>query len=132
MDVYGLPKFADRLGLDIVEVAPERAVAQLKIRPELCNRSGFAAGGLLIDIADMLASMLTFAGLPEGARSTTIESSTNFIASVPAERTVRAECTLIHKEPGRMVWQTRITLADGRLAAAVSQTELIHPAEKTI
>ncbi len=124
-----LPQFATRLGLEITELLPERVVAQLQIRPELCNRAGFAAGGVLIDIGEMLASMLTLAALPAGARTTTIDSSTNFISYEPPGQTARAECALLHKDQTQMVWQTRITLPDGRLAAVVSQTQLIFAAD---
>ena len=62
-----------------------------------------------------------------GAGTTTIESKTNFFAAVPRGDTIRAECTPLHRGRTTMVWQTRIIRGDGRLAAIVTQTQLITP-----
>ena len=63
--------------------------------------------------------------LPAGAKTTTIESKTNFFAAIPLGDTARAECTPLHKGRTTMVWQTRITRGDGRLAAIVTQTQMV-------
>jgi len=43
-----------------------------------------------------------------------------------------AECTPLHRGRTTMVWQTRITRRDGKLAALVTQTQLvIMPDTKT-
>ena len=39
--------------------------------------------------------------------------------------TARAECTPLHRGRTTMVWQTRITRGDGKLAALVTQTQLV-------
>jgi uncharacterized protein (TIGR00369 family) len=75
--------------------------------------------------ADTLGAIATVANLPAGAGTTTIESKTNFFAAVPVGETARAECTPLHRGKTTMVWQTRITRADGRLAAVVTQTQLV-------
>jgi 1,4-dihydroxy-2-naphthoyl-CoA hydrolase len=46
---------------------------------------------------------------------------------VPLGDTVRAECTPLHRGRTTMVWQTRIIRGDGKLAAIVTQTQLITP-----
>ena len=43
----------------------------------------------------------------------------------PLGDTARAECTPLHRGRTTMVWQTRITRGDGRLAAIVTQTQLV-------
>jgi uncharacterized protein (TIGR00369 family) len=78
-------------------------------------------------LADTLGAVATMANLPEGAATTTIESKTNFFASIPAGDTARAECTPLHRGRTTMVWQTKITRGDGRLAAIVVQTQLVLP-----
>jgi uncharacterized protein (TIGR00369 family) len=67
--------------------------------------------------------------LPDGAWTTTIESKTNFLAALPVGEIARAACTPIHKGRQTMVWQTRISRADGRLAGVVTQTQLVIPAK---
>src|SRR6266436_6655691 len=76
-------------------------------------------------IADNLGGTATFLNLPAGAGTTTIESKTNFFAAVPLGDTLRAECTPLHRGRTTMVWQTRIIRGDGKLAAMVTQTQLV-------
>jgi 1,4-dihydroxy-2-naphthoyl-CoA hydrolase len=70
------------------------------------------------------------ANLPEGTTTTTIESKTNFFAAIPVGDTARAECTPLHRGRTTMVWQTRVTRNDGRVAALVIQTQLVLPAAR--
>ena len=81
-------------------------------------------------LADTVGAIATVANLPEGATTTTIESKTNFLAPIPVGDTARAECTPLHRGRTTMVWQTRITRGDGRLAAVVTQTQLVMPATR--
>jgi 1,4-dihydroxy-2-naphthoyl-CoA hydrolase len=119
------PPFANLLGGKIVEVAADRVVAELLVREELANRNGALHGGAVMAIADNLGGTATFLNLPEGAGTTTIESKTNFFAAVPLGDTLRAECTPLHRGRTTMVWQTRIIRGDGKLAAIVTQTQLV-------
>jgi 1,4-dihydroxy-2-naphthoyl-CoA hydrolase len=119
------PPFANLLGGKIVEVTSERVVAELLVREELANRNGALHGGAVMAIADNLGGTATFLNLPEGAGTTTIESKTNFFAAVPLGDTLRAECTPLHRGRTTMVWQTRIIRGDGKLAAMVTQTQLV-------
>jgi 1,4-dihydroxy-2-naphthoyl-CoA hydrolase len=128
MDAGESLPFATLIGLEIIEVMPERAVARIKIRPELCNRSGVASGGAVMALANTLGTVATMAKLPDGASTITIESNTNFIVPVPEGDMAHAECALIHNEQKMMVWQTKIMRADGRLAAVVTQTQMINSA----
>jgi 1,4-dihydroxy-2-naphthoyl-CoA hydrolase len=83
------------------------------------------SGGVLMALADILGGTAAAANLPLGAGTTTIESKTNFFAPVALGDTVFAECTPLHRGRTTMVWQTRITRSDGKLAALVTQTQLV-------
>jgi len=122
--------FAQLLGLELVTVTPERVEAVLRVREELCTRPAVLHGGALMALADTLGAMATVANLVEGTTTTTIESKTNFFAAIPAGDTARAECTPLHRGRTTMVWQTRVTRSDGRLAALVIQTQLVIPATR--
>jgi 1,4-dihydroxy-2-naphthoyl-CoA hydrolase len=125
------PPFADLLGLKIVEATRERVTAEMHVREELTNRNGGLHGGAVMALADNIGGTATFLNLSEGAGTTTIESKTNFIAAVPLGDTIRAECTPLHRGRTTMVWQTRIIRGDGKLAAIVTQTQLVTtPQEK--
>lgn len=119
--------FAAFLGVEIVSIAPDRVDAVLHVREELCTRPAVLHGGALMALADTLGAIATAANLAEGATTTTIESKTNFLAAIPVGESVRAECTPLHRGRTTMVWQTRITRSDGRLAAVVIQTQMVLP-----
>jgi uncharacterized protein (TIGR00369 family) len=119
------PPFFNLLGGKIVEVSRDRVVAEVVVREELSNRNGVIHGGAVMAIADNLGGTATFVNMPAGAGTTTIESKTNFFAAIPVGDTLRAECTPLHRGRTTMVWQTRITRGDGKLAALVTQTQLI-------
>jgi 1,4-dihydroxy-2-naphthoyl-CoA hydrolase len=122
------PPFSRLLGGKIVEVSRDRVVAEVVVREDLTNRNGALHGGAVMAIADNLGGTATFINLPAGAGTTTIESKTNFFAAILLGDTLRAECTPLHRGRTTMVWQTRITRSDGRLAALVTQTQLVMPA----
>ena len=75
--------------------------------------------------ADTLGAIGTVLNLAEGAGTTTIESKTNFLAPAPMGTIVTGETVPLHRGRRTMVWQTRITGADGRLLAIVVQTQLV-------
>ena len=126
MDTQPLP-FAKLMGLKVIGVAPEKVEAELAVRDDLCTRPAVLHGGAVMAFADTLGAIATVANLPQGAGTTTIESKTNFFAAIPTGDTARAECTPLHRGRTTMVWQTRITRGDGRLAAVVIQTQLVIP-----
>lgn len=125
------PPFADLIGVRITSVSADRVTAELKVTPELGNRFGVMHGGVIMALADNLGGTATVANLADGERTTTIESKTNFFAGIRIGDTVRAECTPLHRGRTTMVWQTRVMRGDGRLAALVTQTQLVIPAAQT-
>lgn len=122
------PLFPGLLGMELIELEPDRVVARLEVRAELCTVGGILHGGAAMALADTLGAVATFINLPKGARTTTIESKTNFFAAAPVETIVTAECTPFHKGKSTMVWQTKITNEAGKLSAVVTQTQMILPA----
>jgi 1,4-dihydroxy-2-naphthoyl-CoA hydrolase len=121
------PPFAELMGMKITHLSRDKVVAELFVRDELENRMGVLHGGAVMAFADNLGGTATMANLPEGARTSTIESKTNFFAPIPIGDTAHAECTPLHRGRSTMVWQTRITRNDGRLCAIVTQTQIVIP-----
>lgn len=117
--------FAELMGLKITSVSPERVTAELPVRPDLCTHPAILHGGAVMAFADTLGAVATVANLAPGFSTTTIESKTNFFAAIPAGETALAETTPLHRGKTTMVWQTRISRADGKLAAIVTQTQLV-------
>jgi len=122
------PLFPGLIGVQISQATPDRVVATLKVRADLCTTGEILHGGALMAFADTLGAVGTFLNLPQGARTTTIESSTKFLGAAPAGSTVTGECTAFHRGRTTMVWQTLVRSEAGKLCAVVTQTQLVLPA----
>src|SRR5437588_11957332 len=119
------PLFPGLLGIEFSEVTAERVVATFKVRPDLCTTGDILHGGAMMAFADTLGAVGTFMNLPQGARTTTIESSTKFLRAARAGATVSGVCTPFHRGRTTLVWQTLITSESGKLCAVVTQTQLV-------
>jgi len=121
--------FAKLMGVAVVSVTSELVIGELKVREDLCTRPNVLHGGATMAFADTIGAIATVANLKDGESTTTIESKTNFFAAIPLGDTARAECTPLHRGRTTMVWQTRITRGDGKLAAIVTQTQMVLTAK---
>jgi len=66
--------FAALLGIEIVSAAPDKIVAEMTVRDELCTRPAVLHGGAIMAFADTLGALGTLANLMDGVDTTTIES----------------------------------------------------------
>ncbi len=121
--------FGDLLGVRFTHAAPERVAATMLVRDDLCTLPAVLHGGAVMAFADTLGACATFLNLRDGQSTTTIESKTNFLAPAPVGTTVSGECTPLHRGRRTMVWQTRVTGADGRLLAIITQTQMVLEAQ---
>jgi uncharacterized protein (TIGR00369 family) len=116
------------LGMKFLEASPDRVVAELEIREEVCTLGGSIHGGTLMALADTAGAAGTLAFLeknPDSGKGTaTLESKTNFFAAARAGK-VRAESTPLHKGRRTHVWQTRVTDEAGKLLSLTIQTQMI-------
>jgi uncharacterized protein (TIGR00369 family) len=119
------PLFPGLMGIEITEVGPERVVATMRVRPDLCTTGESLHGGALMAFADTLGAVGTFVNLPQGKRTTTIESSTKFIGAAKVGSVVTGECSALHRGRTTMVWHTRIASETGKLCGVVTQTQLV-------
>jgi 1,4-dihydroxy-2-naphthoyl-CoA hydrolase len=119
--------FTRLMGVKIISWAAERTESELLIREDLCNRHGVMHGGAVMAWGDTLGGMTASAALTDSQRTATIESKTNFFAPIPQGDTARAVCTPLHSGRTTIVLQTNITRGDGRLAAIVTQTQIVLP-----
>jgi uncharacterized protein (TIGR00369 family) len=117
--------FAELLGIRFVSASADRIEAVMEVREDLCTTPAVLHGGAIMSLADTLGACATVLNLEDGAGTTTLESKTNFLAPAQVNTTVKAECTPIHRGKRTMVWQTRVTGADGRLIAVVTQTQIV-------
>jgi len=117
--------FAELLGIVFVSASPDRIVAEMTVREDLCTTPAVLHGGAIMAFADTLGAMGTIVNLPQGAGTTTVESKTNFVAPAPVGTRVIGETMPVHRGRRTMIWQTRISTSEGRLVALVTQTQLV-------
>ena len=117
------------LGIKIVEIKPERVTAELTVREDFRNRGGVMHGGALMAFADSLGGTAANANLRRvsaprrsRARPTFSPASRSAMWRMPsAFRCIVGRSTI--------VLQTRITRNDGKLAAVVTQTQMVLEAQ---
>jgi len=119
------PIFPGLMGVKLEELGPERVLATMEVRAELCTSGGILHGGAYMAFADTLGAVGTVINLPPGKKTTTTDSSTKFIAGAKVGTTVTGESVALHRGRTTQVWQTTIRNAEGRLCAVVTQTQLI-------
>ena len=123
MAEIGMP-FAQLMGVEIVSQDKAKVVGRLTVREDLCTAGGILHGGAYMAFADSLGAIGGFLNLPAGARTTTLESKTNFLGGAKVGSIVTGEATPLHIGRRSSVWQTRITSAEGKLLALVTQTQM--------
>jgi len=113
------------MGVTLLELSPERVVAEMHVRPDLCTTGGVLHGGASMAFADTLGAVGTMLNLPAGSATTTTDSSTKFIAPAKVGMKVRGESVALHRGRTTLVWQTTVRGDNGRLCAVVTQTQLV-------
>jgi len=121
------PLFPGLMGVKIREATQDKVVASMLVRPDLCTAGGVCHGGAFMAFADTVGAVGTVMNLPPGARTTTIESKTNFLGAAPVNTTITAESTPLHRGKTTQVWQTMIRSEAGKLCAVVTQTQMVLP-----
>jgi uncharacterized protein (TIGR00369 family) len=120
--------FPDLMGIEIKDAAPDRIIASMLVRPDLCTAGGVCHGGAYMAFADTIGAIGTVVNLPPNTRTTTIESKTNFMGAAPVNTRITAEATPLHRGRTTQVWQTMIRSEAGKLCAVVTQTQMVLPA----
>ena len=102
----------------------EEIDATLAWAPELCTAGGILHGGVLMSLADAAGAVCAFLNLPDGARTTTIESKTNFLGAV-REGDVLARARPLHVGKTTIVVETDVLDSSGRRVARTTQTQAV-------
>ena len=113
------------LGIEFTDVTPDKVIARLSVRKELCTLGDNLHGGAIMAFADTLGAVAAILNMPQDARTTTIESKTNFIRGAPLGSHVVGESVPVHKGRSTVVCQTTIRSEAGKLVALVTQTQLV-------
>ena len=93
--------------------------------PQLINRNGTLHGGAVMGMADHLGGLGAFMNIGPTESTATAESKTNFFRAIPAGDLLHGVAVLLHGGRQTMVWQTTLTRSDGKMAAMVTQTQIV-------
>lgn len=119
--------FGKHLGIEITVASKERIEAVLEVTPEKCTMPATLHGGAIMAFADNLGGVGAFLNMPMGWTTSTVESKTNFLRPVPLGQKASAVTRPIKLGRTLQVWETRISRDDGKLAAIVTQTQILIP-----
>jgi 1,4-dihydroxy-2-naphthoyl-CoA hydrolase len=115
----------DLLGIDFTDVTADKVVAQLMVRKDLCTIGDNLHGGAIMAFADTLGAVVAILNMPQGSRTTTIESKTNFLGGAALGARITGESVPVHKGRTTVVCQTTIRSEAGKLLGLVTQTQLV-------
>jgi uncharacterized protein (TIGR00369 family) len=119
--------FARMIGVKMTLVTKDRLESELLVTPDHCTIPATMHGGAMMAFADNMGGCGAFLNMPEGMMTTTVESKTNFLRPVPVGQKALAVTTPVHIGKSLQVWKTEISREDGKLAAIVTQTQMILP-----
>jgi len=115
-------------GIRIVSAEKDKVVGEIDADERHLNGLGVVHGGAYMAFADDLGGTTAGLNITDGMRTTTIESKSNFFrASRPGK--ITGVSVPLHVGRRTIVVETRIFNADGKLAAMVTQTQLVLPRE---
>ncbi len=118
--------FAKLMGVKMTLATKGRLEAELEVTPDHCTIPATLHGGAIMAFADNLGGCGAFLNMPEGCTTSTIESKTNFLRPVPVGQVARAVTTPVNIGRTLQLWKTEIFREDGKLAAVVTQTQMIR------
>lgn len=123
-ELLALMPYAVALGIELESATAQQAIGHLDWAPQRCTAGGVMHGGALISLADSVAAVCAFLGLPDGASTATTSSTTHLFRPVRAGR-VTATSRALHNGRTLVVIQTDLTDDAGRPVAQVTQTQAV-------
>lgn len=117
--------FARHMGIEMIEVSEDRLIMDLPVSEALTNRNGVMHGGAILGLTDHAGGTATMIRLAEGTTTATVESKVNFLRPIRLGDTARATVTPVQLGRTMQVWDIAVTRGDGKLAARVTQTQMV-------
>jgi 1,4-dihydroxy-2-naphthoyl-CoA hydrolase len=122
--VHSMMPFAGSLGLEFFEASATRVVARAGWTSHCCTANGQLHGGFLMAAADSVGGACAWLNLPQGSKTATIESKTNFFRPVK-QGSIEVVATPVHIGRTTIVVQTDITREKGKLVSRTIQTQAV-------
>jgi 1,4-dihydroxy-2-naphthoyl-CoA hydrolase len=116
----------EHFGIRIVSAEKDKVIGEIDADERHLNNRGIVHGGAYMAFADDVGGTTAGLNIPPEASTTTIESKSNFFRATPPGR-LTAVSVPLHVGRRTVVVQTSIYDAAGKLAALVTQTQLVIP-----
>jgi 1,4-dihydroxy-2-naphthoyl-CoA hydrolase len=101
------------VGLEILEVTPERVLSRLGVRREVMAPNGFLHAASVIALADTSCGYGCLALLPEGASGfTTLELKANFLGTA-RDGAIACSARPLHLGRTTQVWDAEVSIEGG-------------------
>jgi len=118
------------MGVRVVEVGPQRAIADMEVHPGVKTMTNYVHAGAMISLADTTATFTAVAFIKGSyvdlERFPVAIGLSSQIVSNTQEGVIRAESTIIHGGRTLVVVETRISSGEGRLLAIVNSTHFVR------
>lgn len=124
-DLLAFMPFAQQLGMRVDEANADRVVLRLDWGPHLCTSAGIMHGGALMSLADTAGALIAFLGLPEGATTATITSTSQLFRPVTSG-SVRAVAVPLHRGRTTVTAQTSLFDSQDRMVAQTTQIQAVR------
>jgi uncharacterized protein (TIGR00369 family) len=116
--------YIDHLGIEALEVGPDRVVARMAVDERHLHSGHYVHGGVWATFADQTATWATRQNLPAGAPFATAEFKVNLFGAGQAGHVLEAEATPLHRGRRTHVWNVMIR-RDSRVVAQGTVTQMI-------
>ena len=115
------------LGVELLEVGPERVRGRLEVSDKVRQPYGLLHGGVFAAMAESLASVATAGAVfDDGMIAVGLSNHTSFMRPV-TDGYVHAEGRARHRGRSTWVWELDFTDDDGRLCAIARVTMAVRP-----
>lgn len=116
----------EHFGIRIVSAEKDKVIGEIDADERHLNNRGIVHGGAYMAFADDVGGTTAGLNIPPESSTTTVESKSNFFRATPPGR-LTAVSVPLHVGRRTIVVQTSIYGPDGKLAAMVTQTQLVIP-----
>ena len=116
--------FSRLCGVEVTAAQAGAVTGLVEWAPERCTAGGVMHGGVLMALADSLGALCAVLNLPPGARTSTIESKTNFFRALRSGA-ARGTSRPLHVGRSTIVVQTDVVDDEGRRLAQTTQTQSV-------
>jgi len=123
--LIALMPFAQQLGIVVDEASEDQVVARLDWAPHLCTAGAVLHGGVLMSLADSAGALVAFLGLPEGATTATMTSTSQLFRPVTGG-SVRAIAVPLNRGRTAVTVQTSLYDSERRLVAQTTQVQAVR------